>query len=315
MRLELPQALLQLVSHGEEVGERGASTAGVPPPQVGEIAPAGLHDRQAQWVRVHAVDIAAELVPQVRQLGLHRPQATDELRERRAIRQRAQRLCHQIASAPFGAQGRLGGARGIAVGVGVREQELLGRQPGVLLGVLQPHPLDLVELKAQEVSLAGPGRHMTADRVYEKLTLEKGYFDTQIVFVDETGPKNRRLKRLTIMDQDGHGPRLLTDGKELTITPRFSPVSQEITYSQYVDGKPRVFLMNNVHEDAPVSLKAMLARGRVNAARDTAARSISSPRRSSSSSQITTDRLAPAATPSRSSRTSSLTFADRKSVV
>lgn len=86
--------------------------------------------------------------------------------------------------------------------------------------------------------------HQIADRVYEKLTLEKGYFDTQIVFVDETGPKNRRLKRLTIMDQDGFGARLLTDGRELAITPRFNPMAQEITYTQYVDGKPLVFLMN-----------------------------------------------------------------------
>jgi TolB protein len=86
--------------------------------------------------------------------------------------------------------------------------------------------------------------HQIADRVYEKLTLEKGYFDSQIVFVDETGPKNRRLKRLTIMDQDGFGPRLLTDGRELALTPRFSPVAQEIAFTQYVDGKPRVFLMN-----------------------------------------------------------------------
>ena len=86
--------------------------------------------------------------------------------------------------------------------------------------------------------------HQIADRVYEKLTLEKGYFDTQVVFVDETGPKNRRLKRLTIMDQDGFGPRLLTDGKELALTPRFSPSQQEIAYIQYVGDQPRVNIMN-----------------------------------------------------------------------
>jgi TolB protein len=86
--------------------------------------------------------------------------------------------------------------------------------------------------------------HQIADRTYERLTGEKGYFDTQIVFVDETGPKARRLKRLTIMDQDGFGPRLLTDGKQLTLTPRFSPSQQEITYIQYVGDQPRVNLMN-----------------------------------------------------------------------
>ena len=88
--------------------------------------------------------------------------------------------------------------------------------------------------------------HIIADRVYEKMTLEKGYFDTQVVYVDETGPKNKRLKRLTIMDQDGYNARLLSDGRDLVLTPRFSPVGPEITFLQYVDGgqQTRVFVMN-----------------------------------------------------------------------
>ncbi len=52
--------------------------------------------------------------------------------------------------------------------------------------------------------------HIIADAVYERLTGEKGYFDSRIVFVDETGPKNNRVKRLAIMDQDGFNLRLLT---------------------------------------------------------------------------------------------------------
>ena len=85
--------------------------------------------------------------------------------------------------------------------------------------------------------------HIIADQVYEKLTLEKGYFDTRIVFIDETGPKDRRLKRLAIMDQDGANVRLLSDGRELVLTPRFSPTSQEITYMLYTHEQPRVVLM------------------------------------------------------------------------
>ena len=86
--------------------------------------------------------------------------------------------------------------------------------------------------------------HIIADQVYEKLTLEKGYFDTRIVFIDETGPKDRRRKRLAIMDQDGHNVRLLSSGRELVLTPRFSPRTQQITYMSYVNGQPRVQLMD-----------------------------------------------------------------------
>ena len=52
--------------------------------------------------------------------------------------------------------------------------------------------------------------HLVADQVYQRLTGEKGYFDTQIVFIDETGPKDRRNKRLAMMDQDGANVRLLS---------------------------------------------------------------------------------------------------------
>jgi TolB protein len=86
--------------------------------------------------------------------------------------------------------------------------------------------------------------HRVADQIYERLTGERGYFDTQIAFIDETGPKDRRRKRLAIMDQDGANVRLLSQGGELVLTPRFSPSAQEITYLQYTGEQPRVFLMN-----------------------------------------------------------------------
>ncbi len=86
--------------------------------------------------------------------------------------------------------------------------------------------------------------HLIADQVYEKLTGEKGYFDTRVVFVDETGPKDKRTKRLAIMDQDGANVRLLTQGQELVLTPRFSPTNQEIAYMSYTRDQPRVFIMN-----------------------------------------------------------------------
>ena len=86
--------------------------------------------------------------------------------------------------------------------------------------------------------------HIIADAVYERLTGEKGYFDTRIVFVDESGPKDKRVKRLAIMDQDGANVRYLTRGDELVLTPRFSPTSQEITYMSYGGTDPSVYLLN-----------------------------------------------------------------------
>jgi TolB protein len=86
--------------------------------------------------------------------------------------------------------------------------------------------------------------HIISDLIYERLTGEKGYFDSRVVFVDETGPKERRVKRLALMDQDGANVRYLTRGADLVLTPRFSPSTQEITYMEFGQGDPRVYLFN-----------------------------------------------------------------------
>ncbi len=86
--------------------------------------------------------------------------------------------------------------------------------------------------------------HIIADVIYKRLTGEDGYFDTRIVYVAESGPQNRRVKRLGIMDQDGENHRFLTAGQELVLTPRFSPTTQEITYLSYINETPRVYLFN-----------------------------------------------------------------------
>ena len=84
--------------------------------------------------------------------------------------------------------------------------------------------------------------HTMSDKIYERLTGESGYFHTRIVYIAETGPPDKRIKRLAIMDQDGHNLRYLTDGRHLVLTPRFSPTAQEITYLSYEGGVPKVYL-------------------------------------------------------------------------
>jgi TolB protein len=86
--------------------------------------------------------------------------------------------------------------------------------------------------------------HMISDKIYERLTGEKGYFDSRIIYVSETGPKVDRKKRLAVMDQDGYGVKYLTLGNELVLTPRFSPTSQHVTYMSYFKNLPRVYLLN-----------------------------------------------------------------------
>ncbi len=86
--------------------------------------------------------------------------------------------------------------------------------------------------------------HMIADAIFTRVTGEKGFFDSHIVFVDETGSKEKRRKRLALMDMDGANIRYITKGDSLVVTPRFSPSAQQIAYMSFGDSDPKVTLLN-----------------------------------------------------------------------
>ena len=86
--------------------------------------------------------------------------------------------------------------------------------------------------------------HLISDAIYQRITGEKGYFDTRIVFISESGPALHRKKRLAVMDEDGANPIFLTNGSYLVLTPRFNPTAQMIAYMSYIAGKPRVYLFD-----------------------------------------------------------------------
>ena len=107
------------------------------------------------------------------------------------------------------------------------------------------------EIKAVKMSIPNKDLlrrlgHKISDLVYERITGEGGYFDTRIVYISEVGPLNQRVKRLAIMDQDGHSDshQFLTNGKNLVLTPRFAPNNQTITYMEYENNTPRVYIYN-----------------------------------------------------------------------
>ena len=86
--------------------------------------------------------------------------------------------------------------------------------------------------------------HIISDVIYERLLGEKGYFDTRIVYIAGSGPRDRRVKRLAIMDQDGERNQFLTDGRFLALSPRYHPTRDQIAFMSYLDNKPRVYLFD-----------------------------------------------------------------------
>ncbi|MFT3671021.1 Tol-Pal system beta propeller repeat protein TolB [Aestuariivirga sp.] len=105
------------------------------------------------------------------------------------------------------------------------------------------------QLLASQSLAAGPKlsrrlAHRISDQIYEALTGFDGYFDTRIVYIDESGPKSARIKKLAIMDQDGFNARELPVQGDLLLTPRFSPTANEVTFLSFGTGEPRVYIYN-----------------------------------------------------------------------
>lgn len=84
--------------------------------------------------------------------------------------------------------------------------------------------------------------HKIADDIYKRVTGDEGYFDTKIIFIAASGPAKKRVKRLAIIDQDGANMKYISDGSNLSLTPRFSPDNKKLLYLAYVKDRPRVHL-------------------------------------------------------------------------
>ncbi|NNE78835.1 MAG: Tol-Pal system protein TolB [Silicimonas sp.] len=83
--------------------------------------------------------------------------------------------------------------------------------------------------------------HKVADQVYSRITGEGGYFDSRVVYVESTGPKNDRKKRLAIMDYDGANVQYLTDASSIVLAPRFSPTGDRVLFTSYESGFPQIY--------------------------------------------------------------------------
>lgn len=88
--------------------------------------------------------------------------------------------------------------------------------------------------------------HYVSDVVHLNIAGIDGHYTSQIVFIAEDGGATSRVKRLAIMDQDGHNIRYLSDGSSIVLTPRFSPDGDEITYTEINSGRVRVILRHLV---------------------------------------------------------------------
>ncbi len=92
--------------------------------------------------------------------------------------------------------------------------------------------------------------HRIADRIYEKLTGERGVFATRIAYVVQT---SRNSWELHIADADGANPQSALRSREPIISPAWSPDGSRLAYVSFETGKPVVY----VHTVATGARKAV----------------------------------------------------------
>ena len=87
--------------------------------------------------------------------------------------------------------------------------------------------------------------NLISNEIYRSVSGEEtGHFNSQILYVSETGGFKKRIKKISVIDFDGNNYRNLTDGSEMALTPIFSKRRDEIFYLRYFQQKPQIFSLN-----------------------------------------------------------------------
>jgi TolB protein len=80
-----------------------------------------------------------------------------------------------------------------------------------------------------------------ADEIMQQFTGETGPFDSRIAFVSTRGG---RFKNIYVMSPDGGDLLQVTSGKDLDLSPSWSPDSHSLLYTSYKRGNPDLYLLD-----------------------------------------------------------------------
>jgi len=119
-----------------------------------------------------------------------------------------------------------------------KQQELLG---GELVNV-DRNKIDasLTIIQAKDLRFHA---HRIADRIYEKLTGEKGAFATRIAYVSVDKNQSKPY-RLMIADSDGFGAQTVFASTQPIMSPAWSPDAQQLAYVSFKNGRSEIYMEN-----------------------------------------------------------------------
>ncbi|MDH3689990.1 MAG: Tol-Pal system beta propeller repeat protein TolB [Gammaproteobacteria bacterium] len=85
--------------------------------------------------------------------------------------------------------------------------------------------------------------HQISDLIYEKVTGQKGAFDTRIAYVTVSRQEDGSARHLLrVADSDGYGPKTILQSKESIMSPAWSPDSTHLAYVSFENGRSMVYI-------------------------------------------------------------------------
>lgn len=161
------------------------------------------------------------------------------------------------------AAGDLPGTPSSQAEVNFKDWRIIGT-PNIVIGKLEPQGEDgyTVEFSLLDVfrgaSLTGArypvkGKdlrrvaHQISDIVFEKLTGERGAFDTRIAYITEReGASGASTYVLNIADSDGFGEQPILRSEQPILSPAWSPDGTRLAYVSFQGGRPRLYIQELV---------------------------------------------------------------------
>lgn len=86
--------------------------------------------------------------------------------------------------------------------------------------------------------------HRIADRIYQQLTGERGFFNTRIAYVTAAGVGKSRTYRLSVADVDGQNAREIMASPEPIMSPAWSPDGKRMAYVSFEERAAAIFVQN-----------------------------------------------------------------------
>jgi TolB protein len=86
--------------------------------------------------------------------------------------------------------------------------------------------------------------HQISDIIYEKLTGEKGAFNTRVAYVTVEKSKKGRRYLLQVADSDGFNPQTILNSHQPLMSPAWSPDARKLAYVSFENKRSMIYVQN-----------------------------------------------------------------------